>query len=259
MQAPLSDRTVLVTRASEQSGEIRRLLEEAGATVLFLPLIRIMPPESWGEVDDALSRIASYDLIAFASVNGASSFLDRSAEVGVAIPGCRIAAVGTKTAEELERRGLKADVVPHEQTASGLVAALAQGELRGKRVLLPQGNLGRRELADGLRAAGALVESVVVYRNLPDDSPEAGDIIARILGGGIDVVTFASPSAAANLASMFPDGTLSTVSRNSTIAVIGPTTAAAVRGLSGVPAIAAEHSSVAGLVSAIITHFSRVS
>ena len=51
----MKGRTVVVTRAAEQQGEGRRLLETLGAQVLDLPALVIGPPDQWGPLDDALA------------------------------------------------------------------------------------------------------------------------------------------------------------------------------------------------------------
>ena len=45
---------MVVTRAADQQGAARQLLEQRGATVLDLPALVIGPPDHWGPLDDAL-------------------------------------------------------------------------------------------------------------------------------------------------------------------------------------------------------------
>ena len=52
----LQGRTIVVTRAREQLGEARKLLELQGARVLDLPALEIGPPDEWGPLDDALAE-----------------------------------------------------------------------------------------------------------------------------------------------------------------------------------------------------------
>ena len=52
--------TVVVTRAQEQQGEARILLESMGARVLELPSLIIGPPDNWGPLDDALLAIENF-------------------------------------------------------------------------------------------------------------------------------------------------------------------------------------------------------
>src|SRR5207244_13225969 len=87
-----------------------------------------------------------------------------------------VAAIGPATAEALVRRGVVPDLVPDRFVAEAVVSALAaQGEVRGKTVLLPRAREARDALPDGLRALGALVDVIPIYETVR----ETGD------GGGL--------------------------------------------------------------------------
>ena len=70
MSQPLLNRTVVVTRATEQQGEARRLLESEGACVLDLPALVIGPPDDWGPLDDALEELEDFHWLVVSSANG---------------------------------------------------------------------------------------------------------------------------------------------------------------------------------------------
>ena len=67
MSQPLQSRTVVVTRAADQLGAARQLLEQRGATVLDLPALVIGPPDHWGPLDDALEDLESFHWLVFSS------------------------------------------------------------------------------------------------------------------------------------------------------------------------------------------------
>ena len=67
MSVALSGRTVVMTRAAEQQGEGRALLEAQGARVLDLPALVIGPPDQWGPLDDALADLESFHWLVFSS------------------------------------------------------------------------------------------------------------------------------------------------------------------------------------------------
>ena len=67
MSDALNGRTVVVTRAAEQQGEGRRLLESLGAHVLDLPALVIGPPDQWGPLDDALADLENFHWLVFSS------------------------------------------------------------------------------------------------------------------------------------------------------------------------------------------------
>jgi uroporphyrinogen-III synthase len=125
----------------------------------------------------------------------------------------------------------------------------------GARFLFPCGDLARDEVPAALSEAGAIVDRVVVYRTVRAESSGYESLRERLLGRGIDVVTFASPSAVSGFVEVFQDVPLADLSRLARIAVIGPTTAAAVRTAGGSPDIVARVSSAAGLVQAIDDYY----
>ena len=166
-----------------------------------MPTIRIAPPDDPAALEAACDAAASFDWIVVTSANGAHAFLSRLAERGTlgALAKGRMCAVGPSTRDAVEGYGIRVDVMPAEYRADALLAAIgAADDLRGRRVLLPRGQLARPELPDVLRAAGAEVHDVVAYRTIPADeaaSPEIG----RLLGERIDAVTFTSASTVRNL------------------------------------------------------------
>jgi uroporphyrinogen-III synthase len=165
-----------------------------------------------------------------------------------AVSATLVAAVGHATASALEARGVRVDLVPAEQTAEHLVTALRERGLAGQRFWLPQGNLARTTLADGLRVAGAQVETTVVYRTVPNDRLDP-DVRQQIVGGAVDVLTFASPSAVRS----FLDALGSDRDKVTKIAAvaIGPTTADSIRDQALNLAAVADDASASGIIRAL--------
>jgi uroporphyrinogen-III synthase len=136
-------------------------------------------------------------------------------------------------------------VVPHTFAGSSLAAAMAAtAPLAGARVLWPRAEGARDELAMDLRAAGARLDAPVAYRTIPLPHG-AGRLAGLVAAGEIDVVTFAAPSAVR----VYAGGGGS--AGRAVIAVIGPSTAAAVLD-AGMPVhVAPEEHTVAALVDAL--------
>jgi uroporphyrinogen III methyltransferase/synthase len=231
---PLFGRRVVVTRTREQAGVLSAALAEAGADVIECPAIELVDPASWEPVDAALARLETYDWLVLTSVNGVERFfarLDASGRDVRALHRARIAAIGPETARALARRHLRADVVPDEFRAEGLVAALAGEDLRGRRFLLPRAAGARTVLLDELRAAGAEVDEVITYAAaLPEDSVAR---LRAVLGAGpLDVLTFTSSSTVTRFLELLEraapgDGRARIA--DATVACIGPITAATAR------------------------------
>ncbi len=249
---PLFGKRILVTRARDQASELSRRLVELGAEPIEFPTIRIAPLDDYAQLDAALAR--KYDWVIFTSVNGVRFVWERVTALGRdarAFAHTRLAAIGSATADELMRRGLRADFVPREYVAEAIVEQI--GDVAGQRILLPRADIAREALAEGLRARGAHVDDIAAYRTIPTDAndPRARDIRAQLERGEMDIITFTSSStvrglcAALNLESEI-------LNLKSTVACIGPVTARTARELGlRVDIVAAEHT-IAGLVAALV-------
>src|SRR5690606_642589 len=129
--------------------------------------IAIVPPDDTAPLDRALGDAASggFDWLVLTSANAVRIVADRLAALGIspyALQAVAIATVGAATAEAVQAQlRLPVAVVPDEQVAEGLAAALTAATQPGARVLLPQAELARPVLAEQLAASGAHVTQVV--------------------------------------------------------------------------------------------------
>jgi uroporphyrinogen III methyltransferase / synthase len=227
---PLFGRRVVVTRARPQASGLAARLAELGAEVVEAPAIAI-EPLAFEQPD-----LAAFDVVCLTSANGVERLLAGDVR---ALHGVTVAAVGRATADALAARGVIADVVPQQAVSDAMPEAL--GDLAGKRVLVATAEGARTALPDGLRARGASVEVLHLYRTLrePVDA-------AAVLAG--DLVTFTSSSTVENLLeALSPQqrGTLRAVS-------IGPITSQALRGHGVEPLVEADPHDVDGLVEAVL-------
>lgn len=224
----LRGRRIAVTRAKEGDDALSERLRALGAEVLPFPAIVTVPPVSLEELDSAVRELGGFDWIAFASGNAVDALASRLAALGLHPPRARVklAAVGKATAARLAGAFRAPDLVPDEASGEALAAALAP-LVRGKRILVPRAAEGRPELVDGLAAAGAEVVAVEAYRTVaapPVTLRLLGDLLVR---GEVDAVAFASPSAVRSVVAAL--GERVAVLGRAAVAVIGPTTAEAVR------------------------------
>lgn len=250
ISAPLANHRVLITRATEQAGELARLLGDLGALPEELATIRIAPPAETGPLDTALQDPSVATWWAFTSVNGVLGVDLRFQGLGRPWPlEPMLAAVGAATAAQLAvRSGRTVDVVPERQDGEALARAMLGGGAReGDRVLLPRGNLAAPELPARLRAAGLEVLEVEAYRTLPAEL-DGGAIAARLSRGDFHWVTFASGSAFEALLQALPDAD---ALRHSRLASIGPKTSAVIRAAGYEVAAEALTASARGLAEAI--------
>ncbi|MGC2423002.1 MAG: uroporphyrinogen-III synthase [Nitrospirota bacterium] len=254
----LSGVRVIVTRAKEQSAELIDMLNAAGAEVVAVPVIQTVPPEDISGIDRAVASLSSYDYALFTSVNSLKFLLLRMGETGKGpedLKGLRIVAVGPKTAGALEKNGLKADIIPEESKAEGIVLALSGEDIRGKKFLYPRAEVAREVLPEALRAAGAIVDVVTVYRTVAP-SGLSGVIRGALSGEARTVVTFTSSSTVTNFLNAAGPGAAGMLS-GTDIACIGPVTAKTCEeaGLS-VDVIPREYTAES-LFLAVVDHFNK--
>ena len=205
MSSPLINRTVVVTRAANQQGEAKRLLEAEGARVLDLPALVIGPPDDWGPLDDALDELEDFHWLVFSSANGVQAVEQRLQQRGSCLArrpdSLKIAAVGRKTAALLDGLGAPADFVPPRFVADSLIENFPVSGF-GLRMLLPRVQSGGRTLlADVFAKAGVRVVEVAAYESrCPETMPEP--TAEAIAAEDVDVICFSSGKTASHSAQL---------------------------------------------------------
>lgn len=231
---PMFGHRVLVTR--EHAGGFEPL-EELGAEMIEFPTIEIAPPENYDELDSAINKIEAYNWIIFTSGNGVEYFLKRLIEKDKDIrdlKGIRICAIGTKTAAEIKKYGIKVDLIPEEFNAEGLIEAFLKIQnskfknqsLKGIKILLPRAEKAREIFPEKVRELGGEIDVPAAYRAV---KPEMhGKRLKRFLKEGrISVATFTSASTFDNFMKIIGEDA-DELLKDVAIAVIGPVTARAV-------------------------------
>ncbi|MCR2802617.1 uroporphyrinogen-III C-methyltransferase [Paenibacillus soyae] len=201
---PLFGMRVLVTRARAQASELADAIEALGGEPCEFPVIEIrepQAPEAIGNLRARLEEAESYHWLMFTSVNGVDYFFRFLRRFGIDIRrfhAARIVAVGPKTAEALQDRGLVVEELPVKFHAESLLERL-DGLIRpGERALLPRGDLAREVLPEQLAKRGVEAVEIDVYETTAADS---GDELALeyLREGGIHMITFTSSSTVTNL------------------------------------------------------------
>jgi uroporphyrinogen III methyltransferase/synthase len=255
---PLEGRTIVVTRAAEQAAPFVALLEAAGARVLLAPTIAIEPPPSWEPLDRALDDLGRFTWVVFTSVNGVAMVDRRLAERGrrwAEIGRARVAAIGPATAEALAAHGVRAEAVPEEYRAEGLVERLRGSVRAGDRVLLPRAARTRDVLVKQLAALGAEVTEVPAY--VTHRVPATPALREALAAGRVDVVTFTSSSTARHFAELFTEAERQAWLAPVTVASIGPITAATATEFGLATGIMPKEYTIPALARALVEHFSR--
>ncbi|ADK84186.1 uroporphyrin-III C-methyltransferase [Desulfarculus baarsii DSM 2075] len=232
---PLFGRRVLVTRARAQASKLSAGLRALGAEVVECPTIEIRPMPDDGQLRWAAAHAADYDWVLFTSANAVEPFLQallaRGRDVR-ALHRTKIGAIGPATAQALARRGLKYDLMAKSFVAEGLLEALADHDLAGKKVLLPRATRARDVLPEELRKRGALVDIVAAYETFAPAG--AKERLEAIMADGLGVITFTASSTVDNLMDMLDEPTKAKLIAESAsgaliVASIGPITSQSAR------------------------------
>ena len=248
---PLFGRTVVVTRAREQASDSAALLAAKGARVLQFPTIKIVPLEDYTELDEAVRRLSGYGWIVFTSVNGVKFFRQRLAAAGLdarALGSVKVAAIGPATAKAVEAMGITPDLVPSSYGAEGVAEAMLKLGMQDQKVLLPRAEEARDVLPRALREAGAKVDVIAAYRNIPSDENRE-KVMEALEEGRLDCITFGS------LASI----PLEELKKYPGVrfAAIGPVTAKTMRSLGLEPDIQPEAFTIPAMVEAVCAAFAE--
>lgn len=227
---PLAGKTIIVTRDAKQAEPFTTQLKKLGATVILFPTIEITGPEKPDKIRTELADISKYDWIVFTSTNAVSYFFEFVDASRVDMKGKNIACVGKKTAEVLADFNLSPALVPEKFSAQAVLEAMRKFDIKGKHILTPVSNLAAHGIENGLKALGAIVKRIEVYKNVPYQKPDAELVHQKISDGLIDCITFFSPSALQAFVQLMGKDVVKEInSRQVAIAVIGSTTANAAR------------------------------
>ncbi|MFH1066651.1 MAG: uroporphyrinogen-III C-methyltransferase [bacterium] len=238
---PLFGKRIVLTRMRRQASRLRGLLEEQGAEVLELPVIKIAPKRP------AMSLpLSHFDWLIFASPNAVENFFAWIEQEGDVrdLAGMKVAAIGPATAECVRKRGVRVDFMPQAFTTRGLIESWPHLPC-SMTALYPCSNLASNELENALRDKGVSVKRLEVYQTLPEPDDRAG-VRKRLEKEGADWIVFASSSAVTNF------NALNLRPKDCRYASIGPVTSATMTAFGYPIDLEAEESRVEQLVEGIV-------
>jgi uroporphyrinogen III methyltransferase/synthase len=249
---PLFGRNIVMTRDVAGNADFAAKIIQRGGNPLEFETIQIKSLTDSNGFLRMLTKIGQYDWVVFTSGNGVAMFfdalqnMDKDARV---FGSARIAAIGSRTAEQLGRFGIKADFVPDVFTGKELGRQLIGfANLRDKKVLLLRSELASSELVEILTEAGAQVDNIAIYTAVTAKSDPAR-LSDRISKGTIDWLTFASPSSVDGFFEQIGGEVVN--SGNVRVASIGPVTSKRLRELGIKEDVTAEEHTLDGLLDAI--------
>lgn len=215
----LFGKRALLTRTYDQSNEMYDILAEYGAEVIICPTIKLTP-----YIDNAikfLNNINQYDYIVLTSTNGVEVFSEAIKLIKYDIRklyGVRIAAIGSKTSQMLEKINIYPDIMPKEYTSDALADKLYD-LVKGKKIAILTSDIGGDILINKLRDC-AYIEKIVLYKNEPNY--EIRDILYDELNKGVDIAVFTSSSTFKYMHDILKDDI--NLLKGVNIAAIGPVT-----------------------------------
>lgn len=244
MLAPLEGFVLGIT-ADRRAAEQADLLARRGARVVHGPVIRTLALGSDDELRDATARVieSQPDYFIANTGIGVRGWVTAAAAWGwddaltSVLGSARVLARGPKAAGAVHALGV--DVwwrAPRESLAE-VVDRLRAEPLAGRAVAFQLHGGDTPEVADAIRAEGASVIEVPVYRwQLPEERASAHALIERVCTGDVDAVTFTTGPAVENFLELAREQDRETAVRDAlndrvVAAVIGPYCANVARAL----------------------------
>jgi uroporphyrinogen-III synthase len=228
------------------------MLESRGASVVCLPTIEIVDPNSWDDCDSKIWKLADYDSVCFTSKNTVEKFVQRIRLIRPqalnTLATRNLYAVGEKTKSTLEANGFSVLPIPLKHSAENLAHSFYGQNILGKRFLFPKSNIASDVLPIELRSLGAIVDEIVTYKTVIPEPENLEHIRTLLTNEQIEIITFFSPSSVRNFLEMISFEELQRV----LIAVIGPTTAEAVKDAGLEVNIVAKQQTAESLVQGIV-------
>ncbi|MGA4849159.1 uroporphyrinogen-III synthase [Streptomyces sp. G5(2025)] len=239
---PLAGFTVGVT-AARRADELGALLQRRGATVLHAPALRIVPLADDSELLAATKELIDHapDVVIATTAIGFRGWIEAADGwgYGEALLGClrgvELLARGPKVKGAVRAAGLTEEWSPSSESMAEVLDRLLGEGVAGRRVALQLHGEPLPGFVEALRAGGAEVVGVPVYRWLPpEDLAPVDRLLDVTVGRGVDALTFTSAPAAASLLARaeergMADEFLAALGHDVLPACVGPVTALALQ------------------------------
>ncbi len=242
-EKPLRGVCVGLTGTQAILQKLRSALEEHGARVFDAVQSQICPlPLDF----DLRTLCEGRNWIVFTSGNGVHLFFQHLARQKIdlrGLHGCRFAAIGRATSQQLWEHGIQADICPDPYTSEALARALCRAAEPGEDIFLFRSRRGSRELLQTL-AARYTVRDVPLYDLRAD---RAAADMARSCLERADYLTFSSASGVELFLREYGE-----IPQRAACVCIGEVTANALRKVYHKPFFTAPEISAEGIVRVIL-------
>ncbi|MCF6525077.1 uroporphyrinogen-III synthase [Streptomyces sp. JJ36] len=204
---PLDGFTVGVT-AARRAEELGSLLERRGAQVMHAPALRIVPLADDRELLTGTERLLAEapDVVVATTAIGFRGWVEAADGWGLGdalrerLAGAELLARGPKVRGAVRAAGLREEWSPASESMAEVLDRLLEEGVRGRRVALQLHGEPLPGFCESLRAAGAEVVVVPVYRWMPpEDLTPVDRLIDAVTSRALDAVTFTSAPAASSL------------------------------------------------------------
>jgi uroporphyrinogen-III synthase len=204
---PLAGYTVGVT-AARRADELSALLDRRGATVLHAPAIRIVPLPDDAELQAATESLIKgpVDFVVVTTGIGFRGWVEAAEGWGLGsdlldvLGKASVLARGPKAKGAVRAAGLVESWSPASESNSEMLEHLLASGVDGSRVAIQLHGEPLPEFVETLRAAGADVVEIPVYRwTTPVDEAPLERLLESVVSGAVDAITFTSAPAAASV------------------------------------------------------------
>lgn len=260
---PLAGYTVGIT-AARRADELAALLQRRGAAVLRAPALRIVPLPDDSDLLAATRALVENppDLAVATTGIGFRGWIEAAEGWGLGdhLTAClgraSLLARGPKAKGAIRAAGLREEWSARSESSVEVLERLLDQGVEGRRIAVQQHGAPLRDFTDSLRAAGAEVVEVPVYRWLPPtDLAPLDRLLDACCSGALDAVTFTSAPAALGLLDRaaergLTDALLHALRRDVLPVCVGPITAAPLEDLD-VPTVWPERMRLGAMVQTL--------
>lgn len=212
---------VAITRPGERAEDTVKEVEEKGWEAVIVPTIEVIP-RGKKEIASLVKDLQSYDWLVLTSTFGAE-IMHRY--FGKDLEKVKIAVIGPKTKEVLEKKGIRVEVIPRVYKAENLAEKLIEKGIKNKRILVARASIGREVLIDELKRVANVTEVPLYDTAMPRNKSGIKALEKALERGEINAIIFTSSQSAKNL---FGAGDKKGLVKNLdkiTVCAIGPITA----------------------------------
>ncbi|NRA20310.1 MAG: uroporphyrinogen-III synthase [Oceanospirillaceae bacterium] len=166
----LHNQQVLITRATHRQTSLGNLLATVGALAVPFPCLEIAPHQigsvEFNRAKQYILELDSFDIVICISANAARLGGELIDQYWPQLPiDTQWFAIGSASAEQLAYFDIDAQQPPRADSES-LLELLQLQQLSGKKILILQGNSGRKLLSKTLSARSAVISQCVLYNRI---------------------------------------------------------------------------------------------